>query len=181
MSTAFRWLLRTFIGLAVLAGLAMVLASWLAARSLPEYDATHAVEGITAPVEIIRDNASVPHIFGQTDADVFYGLGFAHAQDRLWQLMMLRRTAQGRLSELFGERTLRTDELLRRLEIYPLATRAVERQDERTRAMLEAYSDGVNAWLRHVNEDARGRGAPEFFLFTARLAPWQPADSLAVM
>lgn len=181
MSTAFRWLLRTFIALAVLAGLAMVLASWLAARSLPEYDATHAVEGITAPVEIIRDNASVPHIFGETDADVFYGLGFAHAQDRLWQLMMLRRTAQGRLSEIFGERTLRTDELLRRLDIYPLATRAVERQDDRTRAMLQAYSDGVNAWLRHVNEDARGRGAPEFFLFAPRLAPWQPADSLAVM
>lgn len=181
MSTAFRWLLRTFIALAVLAGLAMVLASWLAARSLPDYDTTHAVDGITAPVEIIRDNASVPHIFGQTDADVFYGLGFAHAQDRLWQLMMLRRTAQGRLSEIFGERTLRTDELLRRLDIYPLATRAVERQDDRTRAMLQAYSDGVNAWLRHVNEDARGRGAPEFFLFAPRLAPWQPADSLAVM
>lgn len=181
MSTAFRWLLRTFIALAVLAGLAMVLASWLAARSLPDYDTTHAVDGISAPVEIIRDNASVPHIFGQTDADVFYGLGFAHAQDRLWQLMMLRRTAQGRLSEIFGERTLRTDELLRRLDIYPLATRAVERQDERTRAMLQAYSDGVNAWLRHVNEDARGRGAPEFFLFAPRLAPWQPADSLAVM
>ncbi len=181
MSTAFRWLLRIFLGLALLAGLALVLASWLAARSLPEYDTAHSVEGITAPVEIIRDNASVPHIFGDTDADVFYGLGFAHAQDRLWQLMMLRRTAQGRLSEIFGERTLRTDELLRRLDIYPLATRAVERQDDRTRAMLEAYADGINAWLRHVNEDARGRGAPEFFLFAPRLAPWQPADSIAVM
>ncbi len=73
-------------------------------RSIPDYDATIEVAGISAPVEIVRDNANVPHIFGATDPDVYFALGFAHAQDRLWQMMTLRRTAQGRLSELFGVR-----------------------------------------------------------------------------
>jgi penicillin amidase len=76
------------------------------------------VPGITAPVEIVRNNDDVPHIFGKTEADVFFALGFAHAQDRLWQMTMLRRTAQGRLSELFGAATLPIDELMRRLDLY---------------------------------------------------------------
>ncbi len=82
---------------------------------------TSHLPGITAPVEIVRNNANVPHIFGQTDADVYFALGFAHAQDRLWQMTMLRRTAQGRLSEVFGERTLKIDELMRRFDLYDLS------------------------------------------------------------
>ena len=156
-------------------------ASGCLLRSLPDYSDSFEVPGLSAPVEIVRNNAGIPHIFGETDADVFYALGFAHAQDRLWQLTMLRRTAQGRLSELFGARTLRTDELLRRLDIYGHAQRSVAAQDDATREMLDAYAAGVNAWLRTVNEQALGRGAPEFFLFPPDIAPWQPADSIAVV
>ncbi len=181
MPTAFRWLLRLFTGLVVLAGLALMLGYWFAARSLPDYSATHRVAGLDAEVEIVRDHANVPHIFGQTDRDVFFGLGFAHAQDRLWQMTMLRRTVQGRLSEQFGTRTLQVDELMRRLDLYSLATASVEAQDAQTRAALAAYASGVNAWLTKVNEGALGRGAPELFLFSNRIAPWQPADSLAVV
>ncbi len=180
MSTTFRWLLRLFTGLIVLAGLALALTYWFAARSLPDYSATHRVAGLDAAVEIVRDNANVPHIFGQSDEDVYFGLGFAHAQDRLWQMTMLRRTAQGRLSELFGERTLRVDELLRRLDFYNLSVQSLEAQDPYTRAALVAYSNGVNAWLSRVNEEALGRGAPELFLFSNAISPWQPADSLAI-
>ncbi len=180
MPTAFRWLLRLFTGLVVLAALAGVLIYWFASRSLPDYSATHRVAGVDATVEIVRDHANVPHIFGASDRDVYFALGFAHAQDRLWQMTMLRRTAQGRLSELFGERTLRIDELLRRLDLYPLAVQSVEVQDAPTRAALIAYANGVNAWLTRVNEDALGRGAPELFLFSNQIAPWQPADSLAI-
>ncbi|PRX31921.1 penicillin amidase [Meinhardsimonia xiamenensis] len=181
MLTLFRWLLRLFVVVAALALGGLLLAYWLASRSLVDYSAEHAVEGITAPVEIVRDHAGVPHIFGATDRDVFFGLGFAHAQDRLWQMTMLRRTAQGRLSELFGERTLRVDELMRRLDLYRLSQAAVEHQDADTRAALEAYAAGVNAWLKEVNEGAKGRGAPEFFIFSNEIAPWQPADSIAVI
>ena len=180
MVRLFRWLLRLVTGLLALGLLATLLLYWFFSRSIPDYSETLTVAGISGPVEIVRDNASVPHIFGETDEDVFFGLGLAHAQDRLWQMTMLRRTAQGRLSELFGARTVRVDELLRRFDFYAQAVASFEHQDEYTQAALTAYAAGVNAWLAEVNAGARGRGAPEFWLFEPSIAPWQPADSLVI-
>jgi penicillin amidase len=157
------------------------LAYYFASRSLPDYDAESVVSGLNAPVEIVRDNANVPHIFGESDADVYFALGFAHAQDRMWQMTMLRRTAQGRLSELFGERTLEIDKVIRRYDFYNLAVASVDDQDEPTTIALDAYAAGVNAWLAEVNAGARGRGAPEMWLFNHPVSPWQPADSLAIL
>jgi penicillin G amidase len=138
------------------------------------------VEGAIAPIEIVRDTHAVPHILATEDLDAFFGLGFVHAQDRLWQMTLLRRTAQGRLSELFGEETLAIDELMRALDLTTRARQAVAAAVARDPRALEAYAAGVNAWLRVVQEQALGRGAPEFFLFDARIAPWVPADSIAV-
>lgn len=157
------------------------LSYYFASRSLPDYDADYTVAGISAPIEIVRDNANVPHIFGASDADVYFALGYVHAQDRLWQMTMLRRTAQGRLSELFGGRTLPIDRFIRRLDLYNHAVRSVRVQDAETLMALEAYADGVNAWLAEVNKGARGRGAPEMWLFNHAVAPWEPADSLAIL
>lgn len=181
MSAAFRWLLRIFLTLCVLTALTMVFLWTVLSRSLPDYSAEMQVEGISADLEIVRNNANVPHIFGATDEDVYFGLGFAHAQDRLWQMTLLRRTVQGRLSEIFGARTARIDELMRRLDLYDAATRSVAAQDPEVLAALEAYSRGVNAWLAQVNEGALGRGAPEFFLFDPVIPVWQPADSVAIL
>ncbi|GAA4217454.1 penicillin amidase [Sagittula marina] len=181
MARLFRWLLRLTTALLILSLLGFVLVRHLALRSLPEYDKTRAVAGITADIEIIRDNNAVPHIMALSDRDAFFGLGYVHAQDRLWQMMLMRRTAQGRLSEIFGQRTVRTDTLLRRLDLYPLAVSSVQHQDPRTLDALEAYSAGVNARIQEINTDALGRGAPEFFLFDSAMAPWQPADSIAIV
>jgi penicillin amidase len=181
MALIFRWLVRLASGLILLCVAALALAYYFASRSLPEYNAEGVVEGISAPVEIVRDHANVPHIFGATDDDVYFALGYAHAQDRLWQMTMLRRTAQGRLSELFGDRTVGIDEVLRRFDLYTLAVSSVAAQDDQTKAALNAYSAGVNAWMDAVNAGARGRGAPEMWLFSHPIAPWQPADSLAIM
>ncbi|GKY88998.1 penicillin acylase family protein [Sinisalibacter aestuarii] len=181
MAGVFRWTVRVVTAVLVLAVAAFGFAYYLASRSLPDYDVTRPARGITAPVEIVRDHANVPHIFGETDEDVFFGLGYAHAQDRLWQMIMLRRTAQGRLSEIFGARTLAVDELMRRLDLYALAQQAVAYQSDETRAALTAYAHGVNAWLDRVNDEALGRGAPELFLFDNDISPWVPADSLAVL
>lgn len=181
MLLALRWFLRAFAVLAAMFAVAIGVVYYLASRSLPEYSGTFRVAGLNGPVEIVRDSHNVPHIFGETDEDVFYGLGFAHAQDRLWQMSVLRRTAQGRLSEVFGRRTLGADELLRHLDIYGLAVASVESQDDETIAALESYSNGVNAWIEIVNKEGFGRGAPEFYLFEAEVRPWTPADSLAIM
>ena len=181
MFTAFRWLLRLFTGLVVLAAAALIIGYYILSRSLPDYSEDFTLDGISAPVEIVRNNDNVPHIFGASDADVFFALGFAHAQDRLWQMTMLRRTAQGRLSEVFGARTLKIDELMRRFDLYTLALSSVDAQDAATQAALVAYANGVNAWITQVNAAARGRGAPEFFFFSSDIAAWQPADSIAII
>ncbi|MFN4191736.1 MAG: penicillin acylase family protein [Tabrizicola sp.] len=181
MLTAFRWLIRIATGLTVLGVVAALLAYYILSRSLIDYNEDFTLRGISAPVEIVRNNDSVPHIFGQTDEDVFFALGFVHAQDRLWQMTMLRRTAQGRLSELFGPATVQVDELMRRYDLYGLALQSVDAQDEPTRRALEAYSAGVNAWITEVNAGARGRGAPEFFLFEPEISAWAPADSIAIL
>lgn len=181
MALIFRWLVRLASALIFLGVAAIALAYYFASRSLPDYDADREIAGISAPVEIVRNNANVPHIFGQTNDDVYFALGYAHAQDRLWQMTMLRRTAQGRLSELFGERTVGIDEVLRRFDLYTLSVASANAQTDEAKAYLTAYSRGVNAWLTEVNKGALGRGAPEMWLFNHAVAPWQPADSIAIL
>ncbi len=181
MLQVFRWLLRIFTGLLALSLIALVIAYYFLSRSLPDYGESFTLSGIAAPVEIVRNNDNVPHIFGATDEDSYFALGFAHAQDRLWQMTLLRRTAQGKLSEVFGPRTVKIDELMRRYDLYGQALSSVAAQDEPTRRALEAYARGVNAWIGEVNVDARGRGAPEFFVFSSDIAAWAPADSIAIM
>ena len=181
MAVIFRWLMRVASLLIVLAVLALIGGYWLASRSLPDYNDTVRVPNLRAEVEIVRDNANVPHIFAQNDLDVFYGLGFAHAQDRLWQMITMRRTVQGRLSEVFGSRTVRLDRLLRRFDLATLAVQSVSALDPKTRASLDAYAAGVNARLDQINSEALGRGAPEMLLFDTPVAPWRAADSVALV
>ncbi|OCX63106.1 penicillin acylase [Thioclava sp. SK-1] len=181
MFSVFRWMVR-LISVALMALMLAGIGVWyFGSRSLPDYDANYTVSGISAPVEIVRSTEDVPHIFGKTDADVYFALGLAHAQDRLWQMTMLRRTVQGRLSEVFGQETLKTDELMRRLDLYSAAAASVAAQDPQTRTALEAYSAGVNQWISLVNDGAMGRGAPEFFLFDNTVSYWSPADSIAIL
>lgn len=181
MFLVFRWMLRLFTGLVALSLLAGVIVYYFLSRSLPDYNESFELTGISSPIEIVRNNDNVPHIFGRSDADVYFALGFAHAQDRLWQMMMLRRTAQGRLSEAFGQRTVKIDELMRRYDLYGLAQSSVAAQDAETMVALDSYARGVNAWIEEVNREARGRGAPEFFFFSSEIAAWQPADSIAIL
>ena len=181
MAVLMKWLLRAAGALVILVLVAVLVAYVLLSRSLPDYDKRLAVRGLGAPMEIVRDTANVPHVFGRTDTDIFFGLGYAHAQDRLWQMMTMRRTVQGRLSEVFGRRTVKIDTTMRRFGLYRLARQSVAAQDAPTRAALKAYSDGVNARLTEINRDALGRGAPEQFIFNAPITPWQPADSIALI
>ena len=181
MAGAFRILLRIAIGSIALVVCAVVVAYYLAARSLPDYNAELELPGALGKIEVVRDTANVPHIFADQDADVFFGLGYVHAQDRLWQMSMMRRTAQGRLSEIFGPDTVHIDTYMRHLDLYSTAVRSLSVQSPETLAALNAYARGVNARLHEINTSARGRGAPEMFLFNAPFATWQPADSLVML
>ncbi|UFM63503.1 penicillin acylase family protein [Paracoccus sp. MA] len=181
MVTLFRWLVRLTVGLIFLTVALVALAWYFAIRSLPDYDGSYAVQGISAPVEIVRTTEDVPHIFGESDRDVFFALGLAHAQDRLFQMTVLRRAAQGRLAEIYGIGALSADDLARRLGLYRNARASLQAQDPEVLEALQAYAEGVNAWIEQVNLGARGRGAPEFFLYPEDIAYWEPADSLAIL
>lgn len=181
MHRILKWVLRIFIAMLAVIAISAMLFWYLVSGSLPDYSGKLAVAGIEAPITIIRDDHAVPHIRAATDRDAFFALGLVHAQDRLWQMELNRRAAQGRLSAMIGQRTVALDRLVKTLDLYGLAQRSLEAQSPETRAALDAYAAGVNAWIRHVNAEALGRGAPEFFLFDAGISPWTPADSLAIL
>ncbi len=172
------WLKWLGLGLAVSVVLiALVLVGgWLWLRgSLPQIDGEIVLAGPHAPVEILRDSYGVPHIYAAEPHDAYFGLGFAHAQDRLWQMETQRRIGAGRLSELFGPRTVETDRFLRILGIREAAARQWQGLDDDVQAAYRAYADGVNAHLATRS----GPLPPEFVLFGVEPEPWQPVDSLA--
>lgn len=146
---------------------------WLR-TSLPQLDGVLAVTGLGAPVAILRDRNAIPHIRAESANDAYFALGFVHAQDRLWQMETIRRSGAGRLSEIFGKRTLGLDRFMRTLGLYRLAERTFELLSPSARAAVEAYAKGVNAYL----ETHQGALAPEYYLLRFRPEPWRPADSL---
>ena len=136
MAILLKWLSRVLIGFFLLTFMFILVSYHLASRSLPKYDHNLISDKIKKNVEIIRDSSNIPHIFSNNDNDAFFALGYAHAQDRFWQLNILRRSAQGRLSELFGQKTFLLDEFVRRLDIYNLARTSVKHQSEQTKSIL---------------------------------------------
>jgi penicillin G amidase len=169
-----RWLIR--LALIVVLPLVVILAGlwYWCSTSLPQISGTIALDGLNAPVEIMRDKYGIPHIFAQTDSDALFALGYVHAQDRLWQMEQTRRAGTGRLSEIFGPATLTFDRISRTLGLGRAAEAAVEALDPQGRALLDAYCAGVNAYIR----DHRGAWPPEFLLLGTAPEPWRPADSL---
>ncbi|HET92217.1 MAG TPA: penicillin acylase family protein [Chloroflexi bacterium] len=149
--------------------------TWLSRRRLPQTDGSLSIPGLHAPVEIIRDRWGVPHIYAHHLPDLFFAQGFVHAQDRLWQMEVNRRTAAGRLSELFGPVALDTDRFTRTFGFHRLAQADLDEADETVRSVLEAYAAGVNAFLERTGD----RLPVEFTLLRHRPDPWSPLDSMA--
>ncbi len=129
-----------------------------------------------ASIDIVRDANAVAHIYAGSTDDAYFALGFAHAQDRLWQLELNRRIASGRMAEILGPNALDTDRFLRTLGVRRNAQAILPNLAQDARAALQAYSDGINAYLRVRT----GPLPPEFVLTGAPPPePWEPADSLA--
>ncbi len=168
-----KWLLRLFLAIVVLAGVVPLAAYFWLRTSLPLVSGTVQVGGTDGPIEIIRDAEGVPHIYATTDHDAFYGLGYVHAQDRLWQMEMQRRIGAGRLSEILGEATLSIDKFQRTLGYYRAAQADLNIIEARSRQALEAYAAGINQWLSEGHTLP-----PEFVLLGVKPTPWQPVDSL---
>ncbi len=121
--------------LALLAGAGMF--AWMR-LALPDYDGRARIEGLSAPVTIVRDAYAVPHIFADTMGDAYRALGYVHAQDRLLQMEINRRTGAGRLAEMMGAAALPIDRFMRTLGLYRLAQAQVDALPPALRADLDA-------------------------------------------
>jgi penicillin G amidase len=160
--------------LGALAGLTGVAALTAVRRPLARTSGQVSLPGLDAPVQILRDRWGVPHIYARNTTDLFVAQGYVHAQDRLWQMELQRRTGMGRLAEVFGPIALDTDRFVRVLGFNRVVRREAVALDGEARAVVDAYVRGINAFI-----DQNTRRLPiEFTILRLRPEPWQAEDVL---
>jgi penicillin amidase len=148
----------------------------LVLRPLPTVDADERVLGLDERVEILRDKYGVPHVFASDTHDLFFAQGYVTAQDRLWQMDVYRRAAEGRLAEVLGEPALESDRFMRTLGLGRAADLDLSVISAEARGFLDAYMEGVNKFLQQ-----HGESLPvEFAILGYRPEPWTVLDTLAV-
>lgn len=173
MRTFFRVSLWVLGFLVILVG---AVAWWFIYRPLPQLDGSIGLPGLQQQVTVDRDGWGVPHIRAASAEDAAEAQGYVMAQDRLWQLDLLRRVARGQLSEILGERTLQIDKDFRTLGLGRVADREAITLEPEPREILEAYARGVNEFIRQ-----HASSLPlEFSLLRYKPEPWKPADTLAI-
>jgi len=161
------------------------LLAWVNGRAQPQLGGTLRAPGLAAPVEVIRDETGIAHIYADTPDDLFFAQGFVHASERMWQMEVFRHIGAGRVSELFGKSQLDTDRFIRTLGWRRAAERDLASLDATTVRALERYAAGVNAWL------AQSKGQRGLAFVVAGLQsgkggglggydpePWTPLDTV---
>lgn len=139
--------------------------------ALPDYSESVNIPGLTEEVTVFRDSFAIPHIYAENEADLYRAVGFAMAQDRLWQMDLMRRVTQGRLSEIFGDGQLVTDLLMRSLRIQEKSAALLAQVDPEIIESLEAFSAGVNFYIAN-------RPLPfEFKVLGYKPEPWESVHS----
>ncbi|MDQ3250525.1 MAG: penicillin acylase family protein, partial [Chloroflexota bacterium] len=159
---------------ALVGGFFLYIYGWLIQRATPVLDGELTLSIFDQTVEIRRDRHGIPHVYAQTQADLFRAQGFVHAQDRLWQMEQNRRIAQGTLAAVFGEAALEADRFSRIVGFWRAAQVELAQLDAEARQVLEWYAAGVNAYIAL----RPGRLAAEYNLLRVQPEPWTPLDSL---
>lgn len=165
--------LVVFVAVPILIG--VISLYWQLQLTLPQVGGSIKVSGINGTILIERDLQGIARIEATTDNDAFFAVGFAHAQDRLWQMEVQRRLAFGRLSEMFGKSSVPQDIWMRTLGLQSRVESAWSALSEDARRSLESYSAGVNAQIA-----SRVRLPFEFWVFGVKPEPWTVYDSLAI-
>ena len=149
---------------------------WFVYRPLPQLDGSLSLPGLQAEVTVERDNWGIPHIRAGSVEDLAEAQGFVTAEDRLWQMDLLRRAARGQLSEVLGPATIEIDKDFRVLNFSRAADADVQMLSPEVRRVMEAYARGVNRFI-----ELRSNRLPiEFTLLNYKPRPWQPSDTLVL-
>ncbi|MFZ2285508.1 MAG: penicillin acylase family protein [Bacteroidales bacterium] len=149
-----------------------IFVSLLRKSGLPELNGKKSVSDLTAEVKVIRDERGVPHIYATNAHDLYFMTGYITAQERLWQMDMVRHATKGRLSELFKRDMTATDYFLRALGMSAKSQMILEKEDPAILAQLQAYCDGVNAWIAESGKKL----PPEFKILGYKPEPWTMID-----
>ncbi|UBM25144.1 penicillin acylase family protein [Pseudomonas sp. p1(2021b)] len=167
---------RSLTLLAVVVAAAVGAGFWYVQSKQPQREGEVAIAGLQAPVSVRYDARGVPHLLAGNEPDLYRALGYVHAQDRLFQMEILRRLARGELAEVLGAKLVPTDTLFRSLRIREQAARMVQRQDRQSPAWqaLQAYLDGVNQW------QASHPKPMEFDLLGIAPRPFTAEDTLSI-
>lgn len=144
--------------------------------SLPDYNSAQEVKGIRSNIEIYFDSLAIPYIFADDDEDVAFTLGYLHAMERMFQMDVIRRAGAGRLSEVFGEKTLPFDKMFRTVGIEKTAQKIWDNSDQKTKKLLLSYSSGVNEYLAK-----KGKLPLEFSILNYQPYDWTPVHTLIVV
>lgn len=175
-STGYRVFLWSFL-IVILAVAGVLGYAYFAARSaLPQLDGSIVVRGLSSPVKILRDAHGVPAIEAANLEDLFFAQGYVTAQDRLWQMDVMRRFGAGELSEILGPDLLKVDREQRILGLRAAAKKSLAMATPRDRSYLDAYANGVNAFINQ----GTGSLPIEFRILRYRPKPWQAEDSIVI-
>ncbi len=171
--------LAGFVALLVIVG--TVGALWITRRSFPQTTGTITVPGLQHSVEVVRDSYGVPQVYADTPDDLFYAQGYVQAQDRFWEMDFRRHITAGRLAELFGKDQVETDTVIRTMGWRRVAEQELPLLSASTRAALDAYTRGVNAYLA---THSKSETSLEYVVLGLQnrgytIEPWSPVDSLA--
>jgi len=172
---------KIFVGIFIFIFVAII-ASYLfinhiSTKGLPEYTGEIKLKGFTEKVIVRRDSHAIPHIIASNEADLYRATGYVLAQDRLWQMDLLRRVTIGRLSEIFGEDLLKTDYLMRALRIPEKSKMVIEKSDKKVVDALEAFADGVNQYI----ETHLDKLPPEFTILGYKPEKWKIEHSVNLL
>ncbi|MDS1270888.1 penicillin acylase family protein [Lipingzhangella sp. LS1_29] len=176
-----RWVLYPLCTVVVLTLVAAGLGYHQITRAFPQTEGELTLPALDEDVTVHRDNHGIPRIYAETADDLFRAQGFVHAQDRFWQMHINRMTTSGRLAELFGEEQLETDVYLRTMGWRHVAEREYDLLDADTRTYLDAYAEGVNAYLDQRDGGQLGLEFTALGILNSEhgVQAWTPVDSLA--
>ena len=141
-------------------------------RAIPQYKGELVADGLGSEVTVYRDERGLPHIYASNEHDLYFSTGYVMAQERLWQMDLIRRATTGRLSEIFGESFVQTDLFLRSLEMTTKSKMILSNQDTSIVECMQAYADGVNAYISAAGKKL----PPEFRILSYKPDAWKLED-----
>jgi penicillin amidase len=176
-----RWTTYVAAGLVLLLVAGLVAVGVVVRSSFPQTDGDIAVPGLDHRVQVLRDGSGIPQVYASTSHDLFYAQGFTQAQDRFFEMDVRRHTTAGRLSEMFGAATLGTDKTIRTMGWRRVAQQELSRLSPETQSYLQAFSDGVNAY---IHQHTPAQMSLEYTVLGLngldyRVEDWTPVDSVA--